>query len=116
MKKIKRSKILILGVFIYIIFQIGLVFISKNTETLALESEELKAKITTKGIFIREEYLIKSNEKGTVETIYDEGEKVKKSQEIAYIYKDNKINKINSEIQILNKEIKGFKARIRKKF
>ena len=114
MKKIKRSKILILGVFIYIIFQIGLVFISKNTETLALESEELKAKITTKGIFIREEYLIKSNEKGTVETIYNEGKKVKKSQEIAHIYKDNKINKINSEIQILNKEIKDLKLELEK--
>lgn len=112
MKKIKRSKILILGVFIYLIFQIGLVFISKNTETLALESEELKAKITTKGIFIREEYLIKSNEKGTVETIYDEGEKVKKSQEIAHIYKDNKINKINSEIESLNKEIKDLKLQL----
>jgi len=114
LKKIKRSKVLILGVFIYLIFQIGLVFISKNTKTLALESEELKAKITTKGIFIREEYLIKSNEKGTVETIYDEGEKVKKSQEIAYIYKNNKINKINSEMEVLNKEIKDLKLELEK--
>lgn len=114
MKKIKRSKVLLLGVFIYLIFQIGLVFISRSTETLALELEKLNNKIATKGIFVREEYLIKSNEKGTVELIYDEGEKVKKSQEIAYIYKDNKLDKMNSQIQILNKEIKKLRLELQK--
>ena len=112
MKKIKRSKVLILGVFIYLIFQIGLVFISRTTETIALESEKLNAKITTKGLFIREEYLIKSNEKGIIEKLYDEGQKIKKSQKIAYIYKDNKINKINLEIQNLNKEINDLKIEL----
>lgn len=112
MKKIRKSRLFIVGIFIYILFQVVLVLMSKSTETLALEAEELKVKISTEGIFIRDEYLVKSNQNGIVETIHDEGEKVKKSQDIAYIYKDNKIDKINSQIENLSKEIKDLKLQL----
>lgn len=115
MKKIKRSRILILGVFVYIVFQVGSLFISKSTETLALESEELNAKIKTKGLFIREEHIVKSTEKGVLDTIYKEGEKVKKAEDVAYVYKDDKIEKINSQIKNLNEEIKKSRAELEKK-
>ena len=105
MRKIKRSKVLILGVFTYLIFQISLVFAGNNIQTLALETGELKAKLTTKGILIREEILINSDESGKLERIYDEGEKVKKSEEIASIYKNKNVEKINLDLKEINEDI-----------
>ncbi|MGL4913749.1 MAG: HlyD family efflux transporter periplasmic adaptor subunit [Romboutsia sp.] len=105
MIKIKRSKVLILGVFIYLIFQISLVFAGNNVQTLTLETQELKANLTTKGVLIREEILINSDESGKLERIYDEGEKIKKSEEIASVYMNKNVEKINSELEKIKKEI-----------
>lgn len=105
MKKIKYSNILILGVFIYIIFQVLLLILGKTTTTFLLENESLEAKITKKGIIIREEYLVKSPESGKINLVAKENEKIKKAQEIGSIYKDNKIEDVDKEIMKLNKEI-----------
>lgn len=106
MKKIRRSKVLILGVFIYLIFQISLVFLSKNTKTLALEVEEFKATMKTKGIIVREEYVITSQENGILDLKFEEGDKVRKNETIACIKKDKKVDKIDKKINEANEEIK----------
>lgn len=106
MKKIKYSNLVIIGIFLYIIFQIVVFIIGKSTSTLVLEKENLEEKITTKGLFIREEYLIKIDASGKLNLQVDEGEKVKKDQIVACVYKDsNLIEKNNKEIEQLNSDI-----------
>ncbi|MCR8745324.1 hypothetical protein NWE74_08405 [Romboutsia lituseburensis] len=107
LRKIRRSKVLILGVFIYLIFQISLVFLSKNTKTLALEVEEFKATMKTKGIIVREEYLITSQDNGILDLKFKDGDKVRKNETIAYIKKDKKVDKIDKKINKANEDIKN---------
>ncbi|RDY24917.1 hypothetical protein CHF27_001580 [Romboutsia maritimum] len=110
LRKLKYSKILILGVFIYLMFQIGMEFISKNVDTLVLQSENLEAKITKKGLIIRDEYIVKSDIDGSVNLLVKEGEKVKKSQEVAQISSENTDKDINKKIDKLDKEIDKLKT------
>lgn len=105
MRKIKYSNILILGVFIYIIFQVLLLILGKTTTTFLLENEDLEAKITKRGLIIREEYLVKAPESGKLNLSAKENEKVKKSQEMGSIYINNNIEDLDKEINRLNKEI-----------
>lgn len=105
MRKIKYSNILILGVFIYIIFQVLLLILGKTTTTFLLENEDLEAKITKKGLIIRNEYLVKSPESGELNLSAKEHEKVRKSQKIGSIYMSNNIEDLNKDINALNKEI-----------
>ncbi|MEG2788201.1 MAG: HlyD family efflux transporter periplasmic adaptor subunit, partial [Romboutsia sp.] len=114
MRKIKYSNILILGIFIYIIFQILLLIIGKSTTTLSLESNNLEAKISKRGLIIRDEYLIKASDIGKLSIDIKENEKVKKSQEIAKIYKDKNIANIDKEINTLNREIEVLEEEIKK--
>lgn len=106
MKKIKYSNILILGIFIYIVFQVLLLILGKTTTTFLLESENLEAKINKKGLIIRDEYLIKAPESGKLNLSAKENEKVRKSQEIGNIYTDNNVDELDKEIMKLDKEIK----------
>ncbi|MGL6106487.1 HlyD family efflux transporter periplasmic adaptor subunit [Romboutsia sp.] len=108
MKRVKYSNFLILGVFIYIIFQLILMLISKSTSTLVLEKENIEEKITTKGLFVREEYLIKSDVSGTLVLDIKNGEKVKQGQIIGKVYKDEDGENTNKkQIEALATEIKG---------
>lgn len=105
MRKIKKSNLLILGIFIYIIFHVISAIIGKNIQTQVLENEKTEMKISRKCLFVRDEYLLKSGTNGTLKLLVDEGEKVSKSQEVASIYDsvdediDNKISSLNEEIE-----------------
>lgn len=110
MKKIKYSNILILGIFIYIVFQVLLLILGKTTTTFLLESENLEAKISKKGLIIRDEFLIKAPESGKLNLSAKENEKVRKSQKIGSIYTDNNVEELDKEIMKLDKEIKELES------
>lgn len=61
MKKIKYSRLFILGVLIYILFKGLSILIGMNTSVLALKNDNYTMKIKTKALIIRDEYLIKSD-------------------------------------------------------
>lgn len=109
LRKINYSKVFILGVFLYIVSQVVSTLICKNVESQVLESSKLDLKIHTKGLIIRDEYIIKSNDRGKLKLLVKEGEKVKKSQEVAKIYKDDRDFDIDKEISRLDTEIKNIK-------
>ena len=106
MKKIKYSRLFILGIFIYIIFKGVTILIGLNTSVLVLKNDFYTMKINKKCIVIRDEYLIKSNNSGTLSLLVDNYEKIKKSQNIAIIY-NNIDDSINNQIKKLKEEIKN---------
>lgn len=108
MKKIKYSNLLVLGIFIYIIFNFLSSIIGKNIQTLVLENEKAEMKISRKCLIVRDEYLLKSNVDGKLNLLVEEGEKVTKSQEVANIYGDVDYN-IDEKISNLNEEIEKIK-------
>ena len=108
MKKIKYSNLLVLGIFIYIIFNFFSSIIGKNIQTLVLENEKAEMKISRKCLIVRDEYLLKSNVGGKLNLLVKEGEKITKSQEVANIYGDVDYN-IDEKISDLNEEIEKIK-------
>lgn len=109
-KNIKYSNLLILIIFIYILFGFIIDLIGRYTETLVIENEKLELKVTTKGLIIRDEYLVKSNQSGTISTIAKNGEKIKKGDTLGLIYNNIKnLNENKSTIDKLNKEIEKLK-------
>lgn len=108
MKKIKYSNLLVLGIFIYIIFNFFSSIIGKNIQTLVLENEKAEMKISRKCLIVRDEYLLKSNVGGKLNLLVKEGEKITKSQEVANIYGDVDYN-IDEKISNLNEEIEKIK-------
>lgn len=107
MKKIKYSRLFILGVLIYILFKGLSILIGMNTSVLALKNDNYTMKIKTKALIIRDEYLIKSDTKGSLSLMVNENEKVHKSQKIATIYNEHINNEINKEIYDLKEDIKS---------
>ncbi|HGM3505508.1 TPA: HlyD family efflux transporter periplasmic adaptor subunit [Clostridioides difficile] len=49
MKKIKYTRLVMLGILIYLVFNVLVMIISKNVDTLVLKSEKVDAKIHVKG-------------------------------------------------------------------
>ncbi|HBH0639510.1 TPA: hypothetical protein KR432_000959, partial [Clostridioides difficile] len=49
MKKVKYTRLVILGILIYLVFNILVMIISKNVDTLVLKNEKVDAKIPVKG-------------------------------------------------------------------
>lgn len=110
MKRIRYSRLLVIGVFIYIIFQMILFFLGMSISTIILERESIEAKITTKGLFVRDEYLVKSDISGRLVLDVENGEKVKAKQVIGKIYKNEDIVQKNiDQIEKLNSEIEKLK-------
>lgn len=109
MKKIRYSRIFILGVFIYILFKVVLILIGANVSTMAIEPENYEIKSKEKCLVIRNEYLVKSDIDGTLALLVDENDKVKKSSEVAIILNDEVDKDINETIKVLNDEIKELK-------
>ncbi len=107
LKKIKYTRVFILGVFVYILFKAIIILIGENTSNLLLENNTYTLKKKVDALVIRDEYLIKSDTDGTLSLSVGENEKIHKSQELATIY-NNKINgNINKEIQRLKEDIKS---------
>ena len=106
MRRIKNSRLFILGVFIYILYKGIMLLIGLNTSVLTLNNDNYTMKIKVKAIVIRDEYLIKSDTSGTLSLIVNENEKVQKSQKVATIYNNYVDSSINEEIYNLTEEIK----------
>ena len=77
-RKIKYSRLFIIIIFAYILLQITINIIGKNIETLVIESETIELKVRAKGLVIRDEYLIKSNQSENIKNMVKDGEKKKK--------------------------------------
>ncbi|MGL5506626.1 MAG: HlyD family efflux transporter periplasmic adaptor subunit [Paraclostridium sp.] len=104
-KKIKYSILVLIGIFIYILVNIGSIFIRKNIDTEVISSEKIEESIRKKGLLIRDEYVINSSMSGKIEGYFSEGDKVKKSDKVAYVYNSN-INKDNvKELKNLENEV-----------
>ena len=106
MRRIKNSRLFILGVFIYILYKGIMLLIGLNTSVLTLNNDNYTMKTKVKAIVIRDEYLIKSDTSGTLSLIVNENEKVQKSQKVATIYNNDVDSSINEEIYNLTEEIK----------
>ncbi len=113
-RKIKYSNLLILGIIIYIIFQIGILFIGIFAKTIVLKNEKIELKVNKKGLVIRDETLIKADSSGYLNMNIEEGEKIKKGQKIAQIDSDKKVEKVNEELKLLNKDIKKLENDLKK--
>lgn len=105
-RKIKYSRLFIIIIFAYILLQISINIIGKNIDTLVIESETVELKVSAKGLIIRDEYLIKSNQSGIIKSMVNSGEKLKKGDALAAIYSNSKdLEENKSKIVQLNKEI-----------
>ena len=107
MKRIKYSRIFILGVLIYILFRGLIFFIGLKTPVLTLKNHDYTMKIKVKAIVIRDEYLIKSDTSGTLFVLADENEKVQKLQRVATIHSKYIDDSINKQVYNLKEEIKN---------
>lgn len=91
-------------------------------KTLIIKSETIDLKINAKGLIIRDEYLVKSDNSGNIKSIAKNGEKLKKGDTLAVIYNDsknleknkNKIYQLNKEIEELETEYKNSKSSLNK--
>lgn len=121
-RKIKYSRLFIIIIFAYILLQITINIIGNNIETLVIESETIELKVRAKGLVIRDEYLIKSNQSGNIKNMAKDGEKLKKGDALAAIYNDsksleenkNKIIQLNKEIEDLEAEYSNSKSNLSK--
>ena len=105
-RKIKYSRLFIIIIFAYILLQISINIIGKNIDTLVIESETVELKVSAKGLIIRDEYLIRSNQSGIIKSMVNNGEKLKKGDALAAIYSNSKnLEENKSKIVQLNKEI-----------
>ena len=121
-RKIKYSRLFIIIIFVYILFQISIDIIGKNIDTLVIENETVELKVSTKGLIIRDEYLIKSDQSGNIKSMAKDGEKLKKGDALAAIYSNsknleenkNKIAQLNKEIEELETEYENSKSDLSK--
>lgn len=104
-RKIKHSKVFLIGIFAYIIINGITVFIGKNIDTLVVSNEKIEEYITTKGLLIRDEYIINSTMTGNIEAYFKEGDKVKNLDKVAYVYNDNIDEENLEELEKLEKEV-----------
>lgn len=105
-RKIKYSRLFIIIIFAYILLQISINIIGKNIDTLVIESETVELKVSAKGLIIRDEYLIRSNQNGIIKSMVNNREKLKKGDALAAIYSNSKnLEENKSKIVQLNKEI-----------
>lgn len=121
-RKIKYSRLFIIIIFAYILLQITINIIGNNIETLVIESETIELKVRAKGLVIRDEYLIKSNQSENIKNMVKDGEKLKKGDALAAIYNNsksleenkNKIIQLNKEIEDLEAEYSNSKSNLSK--
>lgn len=104
-RKIKHSKVFLIGIFAYIIINGITVFIGKNIDTLVVSNEKIEEYITTKGLLVRDEYIINSTMTGNIEAYFKEGDKVKNLDKVAYVYNDNIDEENFKELENLEEEV-----------
>lgn len=104
-RKIKHSKVFLIGIFAYIIINGITVFIGKNIDTVVVSNEKIEEYITTKGLLVRDEHIINSTMTGNIEAYFKEGDKVKNLDKVAYVYNDNIDEENFKELESLEKEV-----------
>ncbi|MCC0761477.1 hypothetical protein IR151_00525 [Clostridioides sp. ES-S-0006-03] len=90
MKKVKYTRLVILGILIYLVFNILIMIISKNVDTLVLKSEVVDAKISTEGTLEKD-----FNDQSSYLSIYVDKEDYKrfeKNQDVVIEYDKQKID------------------------
>ncbi|MCC0639322.1 MULTISPECIES: HlyD family efflux transporter periplasmic adaptor subunit [unclassified Clostridioides] len=90
MKKVKYTRLVILGILIYLVFNILVMIISKNVDTLVLKSEVVDAKISTEGTLEKD-----FNDQSSYLSIYVDKEDYKrfeKNQDVVIEYDKQKID------------------------
>ncbi|MEG2246642.1 MAG: HlyD family efflux transporter periplasmic adaptor subunit [Peptostreptococcaceae bacterium] len=94
--KLKYNKIILGCILIYIISNVIIMVMKNNIDTLVLENQTIQESFKKKGLIIRDEYLINANMDGNIEYCVKEDSRVKKDDQIAYIYNEN-VNKSDKE-------------------
>lgn len=111
MKKIKYTRLVMLGILIYLVFNVLVMIISKNVDTLILKSEKVDAKIHVKGTIEKDAndqnsylstYISKEDSKNFEknQNVVIEHNKQKIDAKVYKIYKNN--NKIMVKLKISN--------------
>ncbi|KPI50460.1 hypothetical protein IM33_14510 [Clostridioides difficile] len=111
MKKIKYTRLVMLGILIYLVFNVLVMIISKNVDTLVLKSEKVDAKIHVKGTIEKDAndqnsylstYISKEDSKNFEknQNVVIEHNKQKIDAKVYKIYKNN--NKIMVKLKISN--------------
>lgn len=114
MKKVKYTRLVILGILIYLVFNILVMIISKTVDTLVLKSEVVDAKISTEGTLEKDFndqssslsiYVDKEDSKNFEknQNVVIEYNKQKMEAKVYKIYKNN--NKIMVKLKISNQII-----------
>lgn len=109
MKKIKYTRLVMLGILIYLVFNVLVMIISKNVDTLVLKSEKVDAKIHVKGTIEKDAndqnsylstYISKEDSKNFEknQNVVIEHNKQKIDAKVYKIYKNN--NKIMIKLKI----------------
>lgn len=90
MKKIKYTRLMILGILIYLVFNVLVMIISKNVDTLVLKVEKFDAKIHVEGTIEKD-----ANNQNNYLSAYISKEDYKhfeKNQNVAIEYREQKID------------------------
>lgn len=90
MKKVKYTRLVILGILIYLVFNILIMIISKNVDTLVLKSEVVDAKISTEGTLEKD-----FNDQSSSLSIYidkEDSKNFEKNQNVVIEYNKQKID------------------------
>lgn len=90
MKKVKYTRLVILGILIYLVFNILVMIISKNVDTLVLKSEVVDAKISAEGTLEKD-----FNDQSSYLSIYvdkEDSKSFEKNQDVIIEYNKQKID------------------------
>nr|UWI49198.1 hypothetical protein NZ312_13890 [Clostridioides difficile] len=90
MKKVKYTRLVILGILIYLVFNILVMIVSKNVDTLVLNSEVVDAKISTEGTLEKD-----FNDQSSSLSIYvdkEDSKNFEKNQNVVIEYNKQKID------------------------
>ncbi|HBG5345248.1 TPA: hypothetical protein KQG29_004506 [Clostridioides difficile] len=90
MKKIKYTRLVILGILIYLVFNVLVMIISKNVDTLVLKSEKVDAKVHVKGTIEKD-----ANDQSSYLSIYiskEDSNNFEKNQNVIIEHREQKID------------------------
>lgn len=108
--KINYTKIILIFLGIYILSNILGGIIKKSTDTLVLENKVVRESFKKKGLIIRDEYLLESSMNGSVKYCIKEGNKIKKGDDVAYIYNDSIDEKTVNTLNELKQDISNIES------
>ncbi len=109
-RKLRYDKFILIIIIVYIISNIVNVIAKENLDTIVLENKLIEESLNRKKtLFIRDEYLLKSNMGGNVKYYKKEGEKIAKNDNIVNIFNDNIGEETLTNFENLKKDINNIK-------